>query len=334
MLYKCIRCHYSTEVKGNYKAHLNRKKSCDSTYSTITCEELLDQLINDKYVIPVEEEDCDNDIQIDIDNLTKKEIVLKYKEKINELNKEIDDICESQEQFVIQEKETYNQKVEQYQVKLQKLDDYIETRANQLFEERFDEMANYYRLKIEKQMKKDIIFILIDKNKIDNINIDVNIQTICNKGSRVIDLQKDISKNMEYICNDFLDMINARDETAIEMLVKHISENNNQSIDEFYFPPTKDNIVVPPNVTVNEEAIQDAYNNSDYDKVPAVIKILEKGEVQKNDNLPPQYIGKKKIVVQAYDPQDPEKKINIIITSDPLPINDTCSTDSDIPIEL
>ena len=325
MIYKCKRCHYTSEVKGNYKTHLIRKKPCDPIFSIITCEELKEQLDDGKYEIPEIITDDDNDnLCIDIEKLSKKEIVLKCKQKINELNKEIEDICESQEQFVIQEKEIYKQRVDAYQEKLQKIDSYIENKAAILFEERFEEMANQYKTKIEKQLKKEVILLFLD-NDPDNINLSSDLQIACNKGARIIHLKKNMNKNIQFICTDFLDLINARDDNAMNVLIQQISKNNNQDIEEFYHPPTKDNIVVPPNVIVNEEAINNAYKTNDPNNYPAIINIIDKGEVMPGDNLPPQYIGKKKIVVQAYDPKDPSKKTNIIITSDPISNIKICS---------
>ena len=316
MIYKCIRCHYSTEVKGNYKTHLLRKKPCDPIFSNTSCEELKMQLDDGKYKLPepTNPNNNDDELQVDIEKLTKKEIILKYKKKIDELNKEIDDICESQEQFVIQEKETYKNRVLAYQEKLQKIDLYIEHKAAQFFEDKFEEMANHYRTKIEKQLKKEVILFFIDKNQSDQItqNISEHLQLACNKGARIINIDTELQKNLEFICSDFLDLINNRDDDAIDKLVNQISINNNQDIEKFYQPPTKDNIVVPPNVGVNEIALEQAYQNNDPDHYPAIIKIIEKGEVLEGDNLPPQYVGKKKIVVQAYDPQNPSKKTRIL----------------------
>ena len=197
-------------------------------------------------------------------------------------------------------------------------------------------MANHYRTKIEKQLKKEVILFFIDKNQSDQItqNISEHLQLACNKGARIINIDNELQKNLEFICSDFLDLINNRDDDAIDKLVNQISINNNQDIEKFYQPPTKDNIVVPPNVGVNEIALEQAYQNNDPDHYPAIIKIIEKGEVLEGDNLPPQYVGKKKIVVQAYDPQNPSKKTNIIITSDPVPthINNIDDDDSDSEI--
>jgi len=41
MLYKCPRCHYSTNKHCNIKSHLIRKISCPPKYSNNTCDMLL-----------------------------------------------------------------------------------------------------------------------------------------------------------------------------------------------------------------------------------------------------------------------------------------------------
>ena len=72
MIYKCIRCHYSTEVKGNYKTHLLRKRPCDPIFSNTSCEELKIQLDDGKYKLPepTNPNNNDDELQVDIEKLS------------------------------------------------------------------------------------------------------------------------------------------------------------------------------------------------------------------------------------------------------------------------
>ena len=45
--YKCPRCHYVADHKGNYFKHLSRKKPCDAIFSNISQQEVFDSILGD-----------------------------------------------------------------------------------------------------------------------------------------------------------------------------------------------------------------------------------------------------------------------------------------------
>lgn len=89
MMYKCQRCYYMTDHKGNFKNHLNRKRVCKALYNNIDIVDLKKELNNNK------EEDNDETTK-DIKEICKiyedtlRERGILYESKIKTLEEEID----------------------------------------------------------------------------------------------------------------------------------------------------------------------------------------------------------------------------------------------------
>jgi hypothetical protein len=47
-MFYCKRCHYRSDVKVNYLSHLKRKNKCESTYSDIAIDDLIEELASKK----------------------------------------------------------------------------------------------------------------------------------------------------------------------------------------------------------------------------------------------------------------------------------------------
>ena len=95
MMYKCQRCYYMTDHKGNFKNHLNRKRVCKPLYSDVCIEVLKKELENDSKSTSNDDSD-DEETTKDIKEICKiyedtlRERATMYENRIRELKEEID----------------------------------------------------------------------------------------------------------------------------------------------------------------------------------------------------------------------------------------------------